>query len=309
MKDDTQNGTDRRSFLKTAVGIGVALLASRIAPAMASGMRIGWADQVGVQLYTLRDRMEDDFEGTIERVAEIGYDEVEFAGYFDRSPEDVRALLDRLDLTSPSTHVGLEALREDLDGTLDSAATIGHTYVTIPSLPGAYGGQFQEDDWRGFAEEFNRIGAAADERDLKLAYHNHAFEFAPAGDDAMGYDVLVTETDPDLVAFELDLFWAVLAGQDPIKLFERYPGRFALWHVKDLKNIESTRAAAAGGREGRRTVMQNMTAVGEGEINFADIFDRAETSGLEHYFVENDAPDDSVKNVETSFANLMTLLS
>jgi sugar phosphate isomerase/epimerase len=309
MKEDSQNGTDRRSFLKTAVGIGGALLASRIAPAMASGRRLGWADQVGVQLYTLRDRMEEDFEGTVERVAEIGYDEVEFAGYFDRSPEDVRALLDRLDLTSPSTHIGLATLREDVDGTLDAAATIGHRFLTIPSVPRGSGGALQEDDWHEFAEEFNRIGEDARERDLRLAYHNHSFEFTPAGEGTTGFDVLLTETDPDLVAFELDLFWAVLAGQDPVDLFERYPGRFALWHVKDLKNIESTRTAAEEGREGRRQVMQNMAAVGEGEIDFARIFEHAETSGLEHFFVENDAPQDSVKNVETSFANLTALLS
>jgi sugar phosphate isomerase/epimerase len=309
MKDQTINSTNRRAFLKKAVGIGGALLASRITPALAAGRRAPWADQIGVQLYTLRDRMENDFEGTIETVAEIGYDEVEFAGYFDHSPEDVRALLDRLELTSPSTHIGLSSLREDLEGTLDAAATIGHRYLTIPSAPRGSGGTLVEDDWHAFAEEFNRIGTAARERDLRLAYHNHAFEFTTGEEGRTGFDVLLAETDPDLVSFELDLFWAVLAGQDPVELFERYPGRFALWHVKDLKNIESTRTAAEAGRDGRREVMQNMTAVGEGDIDFAKIFENAETSGLEHFFVENDAPQDSVKNVETSFTNLTALLS
>lgn len=309
MKKPSQSGTDRRSFLKSAVGLGGALLASRIAPAAASDVRTGWVDQIGVQLYTLRDRMENDFEGTVETVAEIGYDEVEFAGYFDRSPEAVRALLDRLDLTSPSTHMGLDMLRDDLEGSLDAAATIGHGYVTIPALPGAFGGGLEEEDWHTFAEEFNSIGAAANERDLRLAYHNHAFEFAPAGENTTGFDVLLNETDPNLVAFELDLFWAVLAGQDPVELFERYPGRFALWHVKDLMDIEATRNAAGEGREGFQTVMQNMSPVGEGEIDFARIFEHADTSGLEHYFVENDAPEDSVTDIETSFENLTDLLS
>src|SRR5690606_25319274 len=102
--------------------------------AMTAGARSIRKNQIGVQLYTLRDRMESDLEGTVEKVAEIGYREVEFAGYFGRSPEAIRALLDRLDLTSPSAHVGLEALRENLEGSLDAAVEIGHRYVTIPAL-------------------------------------------------------------------------------------------------------------------------------------------------------------------------------
>ncbi|MEZ4699023.1 MAG: sugar phosphate isomerase/epimerase [Rhodothermales bacterium] len=295
--------TSRRHFLKQAAGLGGAMLASGASLAALNPFA---APRIGVQLYTLRDLMKDDFEGTIEKVAAIGYKEVEFAGYYDRSPDQVRALLDRLGLTSPSVHAGLEGLREDLEGNLDTYARIGHTYVTIPALPGAFGGQIAADAWPKFASEFNTIGKACKARGLKLAYHNHNFEFAPVGNQT-ALDVLLSQTDPDLVSFELDLAWAYIGGQDPLAWFDRYPGRFAMWHVKDVKGPDVVaKAFKETPREAFRVFGERVSAVGDGDIDFKKIFAAAKKSGMEHYFVENDFPKDALANITASYKSLST---
>lgn len=307
----TQN---RRAFLKSAAGFGGLLLAAggthlTLASAGPRVPAVPGIGSIGVQLYTLRGLLEQDFEGTIEAVAKIGFKEVEFAGYYERSPEQVRKLLDRLGLTAPSAHVGLDVLRDDLEGALSAAQTIGHRYVTVPALPGAFGGTITADDWRRYAEEFNRLGRAAQEKGLRFAYHNHGFEFIPADGETTGYDILLAETDPALVSFELDLMWTVFAGQDPLALFERHPGRFVMWHVKDMREIEATRAAMSQGPAGFRSLFERIAAVGEGEIDFKPIFARAEQSGLLHFFVENDAPKDALQDVQTSYSNLKKMLT
>ena len=296
---------NRRTFLKRMAVASGAMVMGRHAFA---STRTSAANDIGVQLYTLRDRMQEDFEGTLEQVAAIGYKEVEFAGYYDRTPEDVRALLDRLGLSAPSAHVGLDLLRNDLDGQIASAQTIGHRYLTVPALMEGFRGEMTPESWAEYAAEFNRIGEALKEADLRFAYHNHAFEFVPAGDDRTGFDVLVQETDPALVAFELDLMWAVLGGHMPVDLIQTYPGRFEMWHVKDVRDVAGAREASGQGMAGMQGVMERIAAVGEGEIDFAPIFELREESGLQHFFVENDAPEDPIANIETSFHNLSELL-
>jgi sugar phosphate isomerase/epimerase len=302
----TNRIVNRRSFLKGVAAFGGAAFVSgctRGSAGPADGGALG-ADRIGLQLYTVRDQMQNDFEGTIERVAQIGYTKVEFAGYYERSPEQVRELLERLSLKAPSTHVSLEAMRADLEGQLSTAQAVGHEFVTVPMLPGGFGGGISAQEWHGYAEEFNGFGAACAARGLRFAYHNHSFEFAEAGEGLTGLDVLLAETDPELVSFELDLMWTVFAGHDPVALFQQYPGRFTMWHVKDMKNIEATRAAAAEGAAGFGAIFQNIAAVGEGEIDFTPIFANAGRSGLRHFFVENDMPQDSMPDIQTSFTNL-----
>jgi sugar phosphate isomerase/epimerase len=299
---DRSAGWNRRAFLKGMAGLAGLGLAAGCRSA-ASTSRIAsaayWADRPGVQLYTVRSLLQQDFEGTVEQVAAIGYKEVEFAGYYNRTPEQVRQLLDRLDLSAPSTHIGLNPLRENLEQQIQTSLTIGHRYITVPSLPGT--DDATPDTWRQFAAEFNRLGAALQARGLRFAFHNHADEFAPAGPGMTGMDILVSETDPDLVSFELDLMWAVSAGQDPVAWFQKYPGRFTMWHVKDLRESANTN---------QETVDDRMAAVGVGDINFGRIFANAELSGLQHYFVENDRPgDDPIANIRTSYQNLMALLA
>ena len=254
-----------------------------------------------MQLYTLRDLMQRDMPGTLRQVAGIGYRNVEFAGYSDRTPQQVRALLDELELRAPSAHVPLEALRKDLAGAVAAAAVVGHRYIICPYAEGK-----SEADWQRLAADLNRFGKAAQERGMQLAYHNHDFEFRPvAGGTRTPYDVLLAEADPALVQMQLDLFWAVKAGQDPLALFAKHPGRFPLVHVKDMRDVRGAQALAPDDRDG---VGAHMVDVGAGEIDFRRIFGRAEQAGLQYYVVEHDAPKDPIASVRTSFGNLRGML-
>lgn len=317
---DPMNGAgdlNRRNFLRSVAAVGGAWLAAGCMGATETGdvpaidpPSVVNPDNIGVQLYTVRDQLEKDFVGTIEKVAQIGYKEVEFAGYYDHTPQEVRELLDRLGLKSPSGHIGLELLRDDLDAQIQSAKTIGQTYVTIPALPNAFGGTITAEEWHNYAREFNQIGTTLKDNGLHLAYHNHFFEFVPADGGKTAYDVLLSETDPELVSFEMDLMWTVFAGQDPLAWFQKYPGRFVMWHVKDMQGVAEAQAAMKqGGMQGFREVMGHIAAVGEGEIDFKSIFAHAEQAGLQHFFVENDAPKDSLANIQTSYTNVKLLIS
>lgn len=229
---------------------------------------------VGVQLYTVRAEMAKDFEGTIAAVAKIGYREVEFAGYFDRTPAEVAAILERNRLRAPSAHFGLDALGENWARTLDDAKAIGHDYVVVAWLPEQMRGSL--DEYRRVADRFNAAGEQAKAAGLRFAYHNHDFEFEPLAG-GRGYDVLLKETDPALVAFEMDLFWMISAGGDPLAYFARHPGRFQMLHVKD----------SSGPPEHR------MVDVGDGTIDFNAIFARRANAGTRHFFVEHDSPSPS----------------
>jgi len=308
MGHDTPVETNRRSFLKSMATAGGMLLVAGGMPTL--GAAASWTRPIGVQLYTLRDRMEEDVEGTLQQVADMGYEEVEFAGYYDHTPQQIRTLLDRYNLSAPSAHVSLDLLRNDLDGQIASARTIGHEYLTVPMLMDAFQGEMTPAQWEQTAGEFNQIGEALRNAGLQFAYHNHHFEFAPAGSDRTGFDVLVQETDPALVSFELDLMWVVVAGHNPVSLIQQYPGRFVMWHVKDIEGIDDAQAAAnsAAGMDGFRAIMQRIRAVGEGDIDFSRIFAQADESGLRHIFVENDAPREPISNIQTSYANLTQLM-
>jgi sugar phosphate isomerase/epimerase len=249
------------------------------------------ASRIGVQLYTVRDRMKADVPGTLAALAAVGYRELEFAGYYQyqKDPAALRALLDRHQLTAPSTHVSIDALRSDLAGVLATAEALGHRYVVCPAIePGK-----SVDDFRRTAGELGRIGAACRERGIRFAYHNHDFEFKPVGGTSF-YDVLLEQSDPELVALEMDLFWTVKAGKDPLAYFEKHRGRFPLWHVKDMRDVRGA---------------QQMVAVGEGDIDFGRIFAQAGTAGLEHFFVEHDNPPDPLASVRTGFGHLARLLA
>jgi sugar phosphate isomerase/epimerase len=317
--EQTPGGESRRTFVKKLALAGGALAAGCTPTPQTAAGGAGLAvrpDRIGLQLYTVRDQMEKDFVGTLERVAQIGYKEVEFAGYFNHSPEEVRALLIRLGLTSPSVHVGLADLRKDLPGAIRAAKVVGQQYVTVPALDEAFSGaKLDLAFWQRTAAELNRIGGALRAEGLKLAYHNHNFEFDRLENGQTGWDVLIAQTDPALVVFELDLLWATFAGADPVQLFQRNPGRYPLWHVKDVRGLREGMASVPA----NHTTMQvieaaaaRLTAVGTGDMDFTRIFAQARTAGLDHYFVENDSAAangaSSLADIETSYRNLSRLL-
>jgi sugar phosphate isomerase/epimerase len=274
---------ERRDFLGTA---GALALGAMLPPACrtAHGARL---DKIGIQLYTVRDQMKADFEGTLARIAQIGYKEVEFAGYFDRTPADVRAILDRLGLAAPATHM----MAPNADGwrkALDTAKAVGHEYVVAPWIPEDR--RMTLDGWKRVADEFNRVGQMARDTGLQFAYHNHDFEF-PKMEGQIPYDVLLQNTDPRLVQLEIDLYWITRGGQDPLTYFARWPGRIPLVHVKD----------SMGGPE------HKMVDVGQGKIDWKRIFAKRDQAGIRHFFVEHDQPPQPFEDIAMSYNYLKNL--
>ena len=240
---------------------------------------------VGLQLYTIRSVMGDDFRGAMKEVAKIGYDEVEFAGYYDRTPGEITALLKELDLTAPATHIPLQRIREAPTEVIETANTIGHRYVVCPYL--AESERSSLDDYRQLAEEFSAFGKRCSEAGLQFAYHNHDFEFVEMNG-TRPFDLLLAETNPEHVKMELDLYWIVEAGFDPLTYIEKNPARYPLCHVKDR------------GPDG------SMTPVGEGTLDFAALFRAAD---FQHYFVEHDNPKTPMQSIRTSHHTLRSLKS
>ncbi|MFI5279780.1 MAG: sugar phosphate isomerase/epimerase family protein [Gemmatimonadales bacterium] len=241
---------------------------------------------IGLQLYTVRGLMQADFEGTLRRVSEIGYREVEFAGYFDHAPRDVRAMLDRYHLTTVASHVPIEALDTGFNQLIDDAHTLGQGYVIVAWTPEER--RRTLDDWRRIAELYNRAGELAHAAGLQFAYHNHSYEFERL-EGRLPYDVLLEATDPQKVRCEMDLYWITNGGQDPLAYFARYPGRFPLVHVKD------------------RTADGHMADVGAGSIDWRHIFAQRRAAGIRHYLVEHDEPADPIASIRASFRYLSRL--
>jgi len=289
---------NRRTFIGTS--IATAVVASR--PAWAAEAH--HIERVGLQLYTVRDLMKQDFDGTVAKVAQIGYKEVEFAGYFGKSPQEVRRILDSNKLTSPSEHVPYETVEKKWPETLEAAHTVGQKFIVCPWVDVSQ--RKEGDGWERAAETFNKAGEAAQKAGVQFAYHNHAFEFEPS--EALGgkmpYDFLLAETDPKLVKMEMDLCWITVGGQDPLKYFDRYPGRFPLVHVKDMKKLP--KVSASGGQDFGDS-LKDMTAVGSGIIDWKRILGQSEKAGIKHYIVEHDKPEAPFESIKISHDYLSKL--
>jgi sugar phosphate isomerase/epimerase len=283
---------NRRNFLGTMTAAG--LLTRQFAWAAATHK----IEKVGVQLYTVREVMKDDFEGKLAKVAAIGYREVEFAGYENRTPQEIRAMLDRHGLTAPSAHVPYKSLGDSWPAALDAAHVVGHEYLVNPYIDDEV--RKGPDGWKRAAETFNRAGEASHKAGIQFAYHNHWFEFAPVNG-KLPYDILLEECDPKLVKMEMDLCWIEVGGQDPLKYFKKYPGRFPLVHVKDLTRIP--KVDASGGQSFGDSLPE-MTEVGSGIIDWKTIFKQGEKAGIKHYFVEHDHPRDPFASIKASYEYL-----
>ena len=273
---------DRRGFLGSAAGglLGATPLARLLAGSAKN--RLG---AIGLQLYTIRNAMQRDFEGSLAHVARIGYREVEFAGYFDHAPAEVRRMLGRHGLTAPAAHISLEDIRTRWDRTIADAHTVGHRYLVCAWINDE---DRSLDGYRKVGEEFTRAAETARKAGIEFAYHNHSYEFVPLSGQ-LPYDILLAASDPALVKFEMDLFWITKGGGDPLAYFAKYPGRFPLVHVKDM---------SADGR---------MVDVGRGRIPFARIFAQQKLAGIRHYFVEHDEPADPFASITASYGYLRGL--
>lgn len=288
---------DRRAFLCTMT---TATLMPRSFARAADEHRI---EKVGIQLGTVRDPLKQDFAGTLAKIANMGYREVELGPYVDRTPQEVRATLDRVGLVSPATHLFLNDLDEKWPSVLETCQVIGHRYIVIAAIDEL---RKQPDGWKRAAEAFNRVGEKTKKAGIQLLYHNHWRDFVPPATGKLPYDILLDESDPALLKMEMDLCWIIVGGADPRKYFARYPGRFPLVHVKDLKKIPDP-AWVHGGKFDGDYVLPDMTEVGSGVIDWKRIFAHSEQAGIKHYFVEHDEPKMPMESVRISYEYLHRL--
>jgi sugar phosphate isomerase/epimerase len=270
---------NRRDFLRRgALGIAAMSLATR-------GQQRAFADPlglpVGLELYTVREELGKDFNGTLQKVAAIGYREVELFSFFKFTAAQIRDSLKEGGLTCPAAHYVTPQLRSGLDEHIEYAKELGLSYMVCAFL------QPQErkslDDYRRLAEFFNKVGEQCHKADIQFGYHAHNFEYTTY-DGVVAFDELLRLTDPNLFKIELDCYWMKRAGRDPVTYMKKYPGRFPLLHIKDMKPGRAPTTDLMRGSDA-------FTEVGRGSIDWRSIFAAARESGITHYFVEQDKTD------------------
>jgi sugar phosphate isomerase/epimerase len=290
----------RRTFIGTSVA--TALYAARPSWAAEHTHQI---KNIGLQLYTVRSEMPKDFDGTIAKVAQTGYKEVEFADHYNHSAKEIRAVLDKNGLVSPSEHMSYDIVENKWAETLEAAHVIGNTYIVCPWIDEK---QRNADGWKRAAELFNKAGEESKKAGIQFCYHNHSFEFGP--DETLGgklpYDVLLEETDANLVKMEMDLGWISVAGKDPLTYFGKYPGRFPLVHVKDFVN-DANATSSYSGETGSVKFKGRLVDVGKGIIDWKRIFTQSDKAGIKHYYVENDDAKAPFEDIKISYDYLYNL--
>jgi sugar phosphate isomerase/epimerase len=278
--------TTRRSFLKTSALLSAGIL---VAPKLFAYDK----KYIGLQLYTVRNAMAKDVPGTLAKVAQIGYTSVEASygdgKYYGLDPQAFAALLKQNGLIMPSSHYllgeaskGKGTILNDWDKAVEDAASVGQKYMVCAWLAPSERGNL--DHYKKLAEDFNKAGETCKKAGIQFCYHNHDFEFIQE-DGKYPYEALLENTDKNLVKMEIDLYWLTKANQDPIALIEKHPGRFPLWHTKDMDKTEK----------------KMFTEVGNGIIDFKKIFAHANKAGLKYFFVEQDiCPGDPFDSITQS---------
>ena len=265
---------NRKEFLIQAGLVSAGLMA---APYLTKAVT---SKKVGLQLYSLRDQLPKDPKGVIAKIATAGYSQVETfgyskdAGFWGLDAKAFSTLLKSHGLTTPSGHYGMEQYftngnTADLKTYIDAAHATGQTYIICPHL----GDEFRKTpaDLKKIASNLNNIGKLFKSEGLELGYHNHNFEFLKVGDTTL-YDVILKETDPNLVYLEMDIYWVVSAGHDPVELLNAHPGRYKLVHIKDMEKLDHTRN----------------TEIGTGLIDFKKIIPAAKKAGIQYYILEQE---------------------
>ena len=255
----------RRRFIALSAG---TLAATTLAKAYPLGLPLG------MQLYSVRTMLPKDFAGTLKQVGALGYKEVEAAGFYDHSVEEVKAAMQAAGLSCVSAHYPLGSFKAKLDDTIAYCKSLGLQYMVCSSPmhtdPGAGRGELTLDDWKWVADQFNQIGDKVKAAGMNFAYHNHVAEFT-AIDGTLPWEVLEKNTDPAKVNFEMDCGWVEVAGQDPIPFLKKYPTRIVMLHVKDFKDKKPP-----------------SVPLGTGAIDYKPIFAAAKGASIRHIFVEQE---------------------
>ncbi|KRD06409.1 xylose isomerase [Flavobacterium sp. Root901] len=278
----------RRNFI---INTSLAATAVLALPSLAFSMN---KKEIGLQLYTLREELPKNVKQTLEKVAASGYTNVETYGFSIKDqfwglfPAELKKILDNNNLKAVSGHYNLGSFLYDgntteLIAAIEAAKILKNEFLTVPWVDEPF--RKSIDDYKKIAVRLNQAAKMCADAGLKLAYHNHDFEFKKH-DDVTGYEILLNETDKNLVYFELDLYWVVRSGNDPLKLFKENPGRFKMWHIKDMD----------------KTNKALNTEIGAGSIDFKPFFAAAKQSGMVHFFVEqeNNFAVNSFQSIQTS---------
>jgi sugar phosphate isomerase/epimerase len=311
----------RREFLIAAAGAA--------ATGAVRADRADRLERIGVQLFSVPKLLEQDFPGTLKMLAGLGYREVELfgpypfsvpaahaswravtpslgftgSGYFGRTAQEVRRILDDNGLTSPSMHVDLGTLRTRLGDVADAAHALGQRYAGIASIPPEE--RRTLDDYKRRADEFNAIGARAEQLGFQLLYHNHGYGLAEM-EGQVPLHVVLERIDPRLVAMEMDIYWTTAGGADPVALLDAYPGRYRLMHVKDMK--QRARFKGDGGDPAQWIeLFPYMTTAGSGVLDLPRILGHAKRAGVRHFYVEQDLAANPVEELGASIRYLRGL--
>jgi sugar phosphate isomerase/epimerase len=280
---------DRRKFIQTS-SIAVAGML-----ALPSWLEAKKKSAIGLQLYTLRDVIKSDVKGILTSVAQMGYTEAETYGYkdgklFDMPVAEFGAFMKSIGMKTVSGHYGIDLTGNGWDKACEDAKSLGQKYVVVPFLNKEYYNSL--DAVKKTCETLNKAGEVAKKYKLQMGYHNHAFEFGKVGDKTI-FETMLELLDPKLVVWELDIFWVVNAGHDPVVYFEKYPGRFPLWHVKDMDKADS----------------KNNADLGTGTIDYKSLFTHAKKSGLKNFFVEQETyPSTPMESTRNCINYLKTIL-
>jgi sugar phosphate isomerase/epimerase len=302
----TKTIMNRRNFLKNTA-ITVAAISSPMQDIFASN---GLKNKMGIQLFSLPKMLSEDFAKSIKMLSKMGYTELELfgpfpfsteqaktswasmtpmlgfsgSGYFGKSIKEIKSLLSDNGLKTPAMHTDLDTLLTKMGKLGEAAHVLGQKYVTLPAIPNEY--RKNIDDYKRIAETFNKIGEDAKKNGVKFGYHNHGYGIKPL-DGQIPLQIILDNTDPKLVFFELDIFWTAAGGADPIEYLTKYPNRYKMLHLKDMK--EKKEFSGDGGDLTQwMPLFPLMTTAGDGVMDLKGIVKKAKEIGVEHYFVEQD---------------------
>jgi sugar phosphate isomerase/epimerase len=280
--------------------------------------------KVGIQLFSLPKMLSDDFEKGIKMLAKIGYKEIEMygpfpfstdsakknwaavtpnlgfsgSGYFGKKITEIKKIFDDNGLKTPSTHTDLNTLETNMGPLAEAAHILGQKYVTLPAIPDEI--RKTLEDYKRIADRFNKIGENAQKLGIKYGYHNHGYGIKPTADGIVPLEIILKNTDPKLVFFEMDLFWTTAGGADPIDYLTRYSDRYKMLHIKDMK-AKKEFEGDGGNAAQWIPLFGNMTTAGNGVLDLEGIIKKAHEIGIEHYFVEQDMVADPTVALKKSF--------
>lgn len=299
--------TTRRDFIKNASLLAAATTLTPFEEALLEFKKI---KKIGIQLFSLPKSLDKDFVGSIKMLSQMGYKEVELfgpypfsdtgaqerwkamgsmlgfngSGYFGRSTKEVKTILSDNGISTPSAHTDFDTLVNNMDKLGEAAQVLGHKYVVLPAIPDDK--RQTLDDYKRIADTFNKIGENAKKVGLKFAYHNHGYGLKSTNGQ-IPLQIILDNTDPNLVFLELDIFWTAAAGVDPISYLEKYPTRYHLLHLKDMKE-KKTFSGDGNNAAQWFELFPFMTTAGDGVMNLQGILQKAQSIGVKHFFVEQD---------------------